>query len=134
MDNPWGKIILGGLAALGTWNSLGPEGKRKAIEILEATLITVEQAAIALGQQRQQLALPPVPELEPEPASMPPPPQWLEEAMRKHFPDYRPSAVEALRVVATLPEVETDARWRDVIMPPVVVLVLGKRDGGKSSR
>ncbi len=59
MENPWGKIILGGLAALGTWNSLGPEGKRKAIEILEATLITVEQAAIALGQQRQQLALPP---------------------------------------------------------------------------
>ncbi len=36
MDNPWGEIILGGLAALGTWSSLGPEGKRKAIEILEA--------------------------------------------------------------------------------------------------
>jgi len=85
MENPWGNIILGGLAALGTWNSLGPEGKRKAIEILEATLITVEQAAIALGQQRQQLALPPVPELEPEPAPTPPPPppQWLEEAMRQ---------------------------------------------------
>jgi len=72
MENPWGKIILGGLAALGTWNSLGPEGKRKAIEILEATLVTVEQVALALGQQRQQLALPPVPELEPEPAPMPP--------------------------------------------------------------
>ena len=135
MENPWGKIILGGLAAAATWNSLGAERQRKAIEILEVTLVTVEQVAIALGQQRQQLALPPVPELEPEPAPTPPPPppQWLEEAMRKHFPDYRPSAVGIPIVVATLPEVETDARWRDVIMPPAVVLVLGKRDGGKSA-
>ena len=131
MENPWGKIILGGLAAAATWNSLGPEGKRKAINVLEATLITMEQVAIALGQQRQQLALPPVPVLEPEPAAMPP--QWLEEAMRKHFPDYQPSAVETSSVVATLPEVETDARWRDVIMPPAVALVMGKRDGGKSA-
>ena len=92
MENPWGKIILGGLAALGTWNSLGPEGKRKAIEILDATLVTVEQVALALGQQRQQLALPPVSELVPEPAAMPPPPQWLEEAMRKHFP-FRPPII-----------------------------------------
>ncbi len=36
-------------------------------------------------------------------------------------------------MVAPLPEVETDARWRDVLMPPAVVLVLGKRDGGKSA-
>ena len=133
MNNPWDKIILGRLAALGTWNSLGPEGKRKAVEILEATLMTVEQVAIALGQQRQQLALPPVPELEPQPAPMPPPPQWMEEALRKHFPDYQPSAVGIPSVVAPLPEVETDARWREVIMPPAVVLVLGKRDGGKSA-
>ncbi len=59
MDNPWGKIILGSLAALATWNSLGAERQRKAIELLEATLMTVKQVAIALGQQRQQLALPP---------------------------------------------------------------------------
>ncbi len=72
MDNPWGKIILGGLAALGTWNSLGPEGKRKAIEILEATLVTVEQVALALGQQRQQLALPPVSEFQVPNATRPP--------------------------------------------------------------
>ncbi len=72
MENPWGKIILGGLAAAATWNSLGAERQRKAIQILEATLVTVEQVAIALGQQRQQLALLPVPELEPEPAPMPP--------------------------------------------------------------
>jgi len=132
MENPWGKIILGGLAAAATWNSLGPEGKRKAINVLEATLMTVEQVALALGQQRQQLALPPVPELEPESAPMPPPPQWLEEALRKHFPDYQSSDVAIPIVVAPLPEVETDARWRDVIVPPAVVLVLGKRDGGKS--
>ncbi len=43
MENPWGKIILGGLAAAAIWNSLGPEGKRKAINVLEATLVTVEQ-------------------------------------------------------------------------------------------
>ena len=38
MDNPWGKIILGGLAAAATWNSLGAERQRKAIELLEVTL------------------------------------------------------------------------------------------------
>ncbi len=53
--------------------------------------------------------------------------------MRKHFPDYRPSAAGIPSVVTTLPKAETDARWRDVIMPPAVVLVLGKRDGGKSA-
>ena len=117
MENPWGKIILGGLAAAATWNSLGAERQRKAIELLEATLMTVEQVAIALGQQRQQLALPPVPELVPEPAPMFLPPQWLEEALRKHFPDYQPSAVGIPNVVPPLPEVETDAQWRDVIIP-----------------
>ena len=132
MENPWGKIILGGLAAAATWNSLGVERQQKAIEILEVTLATVEQVAIALGQQRQQPAPPPVSEVEPEPAPMPPPPQWLEEALRKHFPDYQPSASAAPSVVAPLPRMETDAQWRDVIIPPAVVLVLGKRDGGKS--
>ena len=78
------------------------------------------------------LALPPVPELEPEPAPMPLSPQWLEEALRKHLPDYQPSAVGVPSVVAPLPEVETDARWMEVIIPPAVVLVLDKREGGKS--
>ena len=63
---------------------------------------------------------------------MHPPFQWMEEALQKHFPDYQPSAVGISSVVAPLPERETDARWREGIMPPAVVLVMGKRDGGKS--
>ncbi len=134
MEIHWDKIMLGGLgtlAGIATWKSLSPERQQQVINFAEFTVVAVGQLGTALEQQQQQLAL--ARGLQPDPATLPPPPQWMEEVLRKHFPDYRPSTVGIPNVVAPLPEVETDARWRDVIMPPAVVLILGKRDGGKSA-
>ncbi len=134
MENPWGKIILGGLgglAALSTWKSMSPEQQRKVVKFLEASFVTAGEVTLAYGQYRQQLALPPAPELAPDPTPLSPPPQWLKEALRKQVPDCQPSTGSASSVVEPPFQLEVDAQWRDVIIPPAVVLVLGKRDGGK---
>jgi DNA-binding CsgD family transcriptional regulator len=92
-----------------------------------------EQARLARERQ-QPAALPPAP---PIIAALPVPIPSIEEILpERYFKPFPPvnALPKALPVPAySIPEVELDARWRDVILPPAVVMVLGKRGSGKSA-
>jgi len=53
----------------------------------------------------------------------------LNEAILKSFPTKQPIPSQ----LVSSAQVEPDARWREIIVPPAVVLVLGKRGSGKSA-
>ena len=136
MDVPWGKILLGGgagLAGVAAWKSFSPDQQQKVLSFVELSVLTLGQVGIALAEQ-QQLAILASQELKPapDPTPLPPPPDWLADALRQRFPEYQPSA-DPVPIEFTPPLVEPDAQWRIIIVPPSVVLVLGKRGSGKSA-
>ena len=63
----------------------------------------------------------------------PPPPQGLEEVLWDLLLNYQPSFMSVPSGMASLIQLEPDSRWREVIVPPALVLVLGKRGSGKSA-
>ena len=130
-----GQLVLGGLsigAGIGIWNSLGPIRQQKVFHFVESTTSVLSQVGMAL-QQQQQPALPPLPVLQPDPVSQPPPPQWLAEAIEKAVSDYQSSAKLIPAGETPPPQLEPDSKWREVIVSPAVVLILGKRGSGKSA-
>jgi hypothetical protein len=133
MENPWGKIILAGLAGLVAWKSLNPDQKQKVGVFLEQVASVAQQARLAREQQQQRLALPPGPALPTQAAPPPSLPPWVEAVLLERFPDQQPVVEASPAEVALPPLVEPDAKWREVIIPPAVALVLGKRGSGKSA-
>ena len=130
-----GQLVLGGLsigAGISIWHALGPIRQQKVINFLESTTSVLGQVGMTL-QQQQQPALPPIPRLQPDPVAQPPPPQWLVEAIEKAVSEYQSSAKRFPTGMTPLPQLEPDSRWREVIVSPAVVLVLGKRGSGKSA-
>ena len=134
MEIPWGKLILGGLAGIATWKSFSPDQQQKVLSFVELSVLTLGQVGIALAEQ-QQLALLASQELKPapDPTPLPPPPDWLDDALRQSFADYQPLSESVTREEPHTLQVDPDGKWREVIVPPAVVLVLGKRGSGKSA-
>jgi len=133
MSSQWAKLIFGGLAAVATWKSLGPQRQHQVVSFLDQVAAGAEQARLAREHQQQAALLPTLPPASPIPAASPVPMLSMEQFLPERY--FKPlPPVKALPAYAySLPEVEPDAQWREVILPPVVVLVLGKRGSGKSA-
>jgi DNA-binding CsgD family transcriptional regulator len=129
MENPWGKAILGCLAAIVTWKALGPERQHKVIRFLDQVAMAAEQARLARERQ-EQLFLSPALQLIPAALPLPEP---SPEVLRYLLPPSGLAAASMPGKPEVIPAAEPDALWRDVIVPPAVVLVLGKRGSGKSA-
>ena len=115
MADNWGKLILGALAGAAIWKAIGPNGQQQVIDALDIWAAEFDRKKQEEERQKR-LAL-----IDQSIGSMPKQPQT------------------ALPALATLDEpklatpVEPDARWREVIVPPAVIRVLGKRGSGKSA-
>ena len=131
MSIPWSKIILGSLGVVAAWKSMTPAQQRAVMDFAEQLAIAAEQANIA--RQQQQRALTSAPQLPPLPDPLAPAATGVEEALGKYFPHNQPIVEAPPAAKAPMPLVEPDARWREVIVPPAVMLVLGKRGSGKSA-
>lgn len=127
------RLIWGALAAGAVYRMVGPEGLKKAgqytADILEAFLREAERRK-AMEQEN------------PEPAEPPPPPASI--VIAPASPDLSPETEEWLARVQrylqnsnkTMPSqsiIPSDAKWRDVLILPFLILILGKKGSGKSA-
>ena len=115
MADMWGKLILAALGGAAIWKGIGPNGQQQVIEALNKW---AEEGQRDKQEEERQKVL-----------------AWIAQAISS-MPRQPQPAIPAL---ATLDEPklatpsEPDARWRDVIAPPAVILILGKRGSGKSA-
>ena len=136
MDNVAGKLIIAGLGAFAGWKMLGPERQQSLLAVLEQIGTAVVEA-----EHRKQLAAmelshpsalvsqnaPTVIDL-PVTSSLSGDPgfeiDWA--SMLKSLP-----SLEAK--VKPPSTVEPDAQWRSVVIPPALVMIVGRRGSGKSA-
>jgi len=113
--NTWTKLILGGLVGATAWRALGPDRQQRLLEVLNTW---VEETNKKRLEEERQKELPSIAQTEIEMPRKP-----LPTLLALAAPDQpKPPSV-----------LEPDAKLRDVIFPPAVVLVLGKRGSGKSA-
>ncbi len=134
--NPAGKVILAGLAAYIGWRSLGQNRQGKLLDFLN-------ELARGLAQEEMRRTLP-LPQTQPSASAQgkfelqstltsnqsipqPKPPQINFASLTSYFNDLKPD------VTKPVIDVEPDALWRSVIIPPAVVVIVGKRGSGKSA-
>lgn len=114
-----GKVVAGGLGGVLLWKSLNDGTKKKITDTIEWAVteydrVQREKAArsIQQQQQRQPFVLP----------SVETPPMVV--------PD---SVNEELHLAPIPAGIEIDSHWRELVLHPSVILILGKRGSGKSS-
>ena len=118
------KLLAGGAIGALAWGALGPERRRKAGELLLSFL-----NAVVVAEERKRLEQAAMQSEASQQAVAPLAVTQLAELMSTgRFPS-APAPSQSLAA----PDVEPDARWREVILPPSVVLVVGKRGSGKSA-
>ena len=117
----WNKVIVGGLAGVTVWKAIGPNGQRQVIDALDHLAAEFnrrqqeEERQNALDRIIQSMNNPSV-------------------ALRPILPHLETPAGPSPAVFPfTAAPVEVDARWREVIVPPAVILILGKKGAGKSA-
>ena len=133
MDNIGGKAALASYIAFVTWRSLNDSSKRHIIQLFD-------EFAKALAER---------PKISPQSQAIPREvhPRQIEvgAATRTNKLELdwtavfdtlklpaNPSVSKTEEPLAEPSRVEPDARWHDVIVPPAVVLIIGKRGSGKS--
>ena len=131
MENVGGKAGLMLLAGVVTWRSMNPSAKRGVWRFLDLVAEGLARSAAAEQMRRDQERLlaaegkfATVGALE---RGIAPPGK-----SEKPEPDRVQRLIDKLSVVGT-PAQEIDAKWRDVVQSPSVVLIVGKRGSGKSA-
>ncbi|MFQ6025902.1 MAG: ATP-binding protein [Dehalococcoidia bacterium] len=123
--NAIAKVCAGVLGTVFAWKLLGPERQEKIIGFLNELAVRQQQRAWQQAQEekaRRQMAL--------AAPRVAPPPTELVEAVQSLFSP-RNASVDTPK--PPVPQLEPDARWREALVPPAVVLILGKRGSGKSA-
>ena len=139
MDNAWGKSILLGILGTVVWKNMGEEDKQKVIRFLNDFGTSIAEAERKKREWDEAM----VKELEKLRAEKT---MWLKQGMKEPealqivggpqiprpspMPKIGPDLASLLQLG---PIVDTNARWREVIVPPSEVLILGKRGSGKSA-
>ena len=132
------KVIMAGIAGFLGWRAIGPKGRDRVVGILD--LLAEVSAATAQRQQELEAA-------ERQKVQMNPFPQIATVSAQGHMPlaielpstptigqpDLEVAIEKMMRELSSNPVVEPDARWRRVLIPPAVVLIVGKRGSGKSA-
>ena len=115
------KLLASGIVGTLAWLALGPEGRRKAGDLLAQFVVAVAEAEERKSIEQSSM------EAQPSQQTMTSPGvQSLAGLISV------PSATSLSHSLAA-PDLEPDARWRTIIVHPSVVLVLGKRGSGKSA-
>ncbi len=133
-----GKVILAALAGLVGWQALGPR-TRDGIwgflnRLVEAAAVEAQmkQELEEAERRKSRLTLPPMIEV---------PPIQSFTLPRTERPSARPTAQTGFEAaiermtegLSSISILEPDAKWRDVVVPPAVMLIVGKRGSGKSA-
>ena len=133
-----GKVILAALAGLVGWQALGPR-TRDGIwgflnRLVEAAAVEAQmkQEVEEAERRKSRVTLPPMIEV---------PPIQSFTLPRTERPSARPTAQTGFEAaiermtegLSSISILEPDAKWRDVVVPPAVMLIVGKRGSGKSA-
>ena len=129
-----GKAILAGLAGIVVWKNVGDEDKRKITGFLGDVAGGIADAERE-RRERQESMVNELENLRAERAT------WLMGGIKEpdalriagglKDPPPSPTSMASLMQLGLI--VDADARWREVIVPPSEVLILGKRGSGKSA-
>ena len=122
MADAWGKVLLAALVATVGWNVLGPNGRQKIWTFLDEAAAIGERRRQEEERQRREQERQRQVALINEAALNSIKPQALPAPTPPSAPHLSPPIV-----------LDPDARWREVIVHPAVVLILGKRGSGKSA-
>ena len=118
------KLLAGSVIGALAWGALGPERRRKAGELLLSFL-----NAVAVAKERKRLEQAAIQSQASQQATTPSAVTQLAELISSGQLPSAPAPSQSLAA----PDVGPDARWREVIVHPSVVLVVGKRGSGKSA-
>ena len=129
-----GKAILAGLAGIVVWKNVGDEDRRKITGLLgdlAGGIADVEREKRA----RHEVMVRELENLRAEKQ------KWLMGGIKEPealqfvggLKNPPPSPTSMASLLQLGPIVDADARWREVIVPPSEVLILGKRGSGKSA-
>ena len=131
MENEQAKVAALGLAGYATWKWMSPSERQSAVSLLNRFLEGLARS-VAAERARQEQARPPMPEsalalsqlIESQPSfSMQPSVAKVDQVEEVD------RGISSDRAATQ----EKDARWRDVVVLPAVILIVGKRGSGKSA-
>lgn len=133
MDNTGGKVALASIIGFVTWRSLNDSSRRHIIQLFDefAKALAEHQKTthsrnIPRIARSRQIEIPAIPQGNHQE------PDWA--AILDNFKlPAKPPGSKTEYPLADQPQAEPDARWHDVIVPPAVVLIIGKRGSGKSA-
>ena len=122
MSKSWNYVALGELGSLIAWGNMSPQRRETVLDFA---------SKIALGPMQ------PLPQLSDAAPPDEPPVQAidvkeLERAIKQGFEERLGTSTSSPPINGAVPVI-IDGRWREVILPPSVVLILGKRGSGKSA-
>ena len=122
-----GKLLVGGLVGWVVWRSLGPDEKKEVLKFLTSRS---ERMPIDDGRRSHSAIKPTTPSAAAS-SDITWPPFDFEFKLPKFV--FSPTDREFKNNILPVLVSEPDAKWRDVISPPALVLILGKRGSGKSA-
>ncbi len=131
MSNLPGKLFLTSIAGLVIWRSMTDSTKEKVLRGLEG--LAAASYKDALIRQAQQPTLPPL-----QPMALESVQPIDETTWNDIVEDFKRNLLTALepprdKSIDTAPKAEKDAYWRNVVVHPSVVLIVGRRGSGKSA-
>ena len=133
MEKPLEKAVLAVIAGTVIWRSLEPQKRQSILGFLEDVAASLAEAPSERYAPRMQPApwaqKPLAPQTNP---SIFDSPSALQEALLSALTDSLNQSATSEGPKPIVPVIP-DARWREVIVPPAVVLILGKRGSGKSA-
>ena len=125
MESSRDKAVIASVVGMLAWQALGPKRRGTLWDLLDKFLVAVVEAEEKKRQRDLALRLQSSPLAQAEPAAM--------RSIQPIVPALSSTNVWAPALAQPAPVVDPDARWREVIVPPATVLIVGKRGSGKSA-
>ena len=133
-----GKVILTGLAGILGWQAIGPKWRDRVWGFLdslaEAAAMEAQRKQVLEEVERRRSMLTPLPMIDATPIqgfTLPPTEQLS--APTTAQTGFETAIEKMMEGLSSAPILEPDAKWRDVVVPPAVMLIVGKRGSGKSA-
>jgi len=130
VDDSKGKALVAIVVGLVLWRAIGESGRKKLWQFLEDLAVATQEATIREQAQQYHLASP-APEAQPISLFGHIDIPSLEANIKKAL--QAPTTPPASPLPKSDPSFEEHLRWHNVIRHPAVVVIVGKRGGGKSA-
>ena len=126
---PLGKVILAALAGFVGWQTIGVWGR-----LAEAAVVEAQRKQELEEAERRRSMLTPLPMIDATPIQgFTLPPTEQPSAPTTAQTGFEAAIQKMMLGLTSTPILEPDAKWRDVVVPPAVMLIVGKRGSGKSA-